>query len=539
MGENAEIKKNKRGVYVGIACIITVACLMAVYFGVGLYYTNRIFDNVTINGVDVSRMTASQIREDLGVRAQNYTLLIKERNNKEEVIDGKDFDLQLLFTDALDEIFANQRIWEWGVHLFRAAEYDIEMVAEYDSDKLNSLISRLDCMDSDNMEDPTDAYLEYDEENGLSLIPDNKGTKIDKTRMSTAVTSAVESALSQLNLDEAGVYVAPKVESDDEDLNYSYNLLLPYLDMVITYHFDDEVEVLDRNTFYEWISETPQGTVEFDQDMIKDYVKSLASKHNTAYRKHELETSYGQTVTISTGSYGWIIDQTVEREELYDALKSCKSQDREPIYSQTAASHTGNDYGDTYVEVNLSAQHLFFYVDGKLLIETDFVSGNASKGWTTPGGIFPLTYKQRNATLKGETYSTPVSYWMPFNGNIGLHDSTWRSTYGKNIYKTNGSHGCINLPPSAAEVIFENIEKGMPVICYYLPGTEYKSSTPETGTVVEEEQEPTLTVDATPLEETPVEETPVETAQIEDVQAAEVPAISQQVTTADTTMQLQ
>jgi lipoprotein-anchoring transpeptidase ErfK/SrfK len=285
--------------------------------------------------------------------------------------------------------------------------------------------------------------------------------------------------------------------------------------MVITYHFDDEVEVLDRSVFYDWISQKQDGSVDFDQDMIKDYVKSLASRHNTAYRKHELETSYGQTVTISNGSYGWIIDQATEREELYEALMAGESMDREPVYSQTAASHTGNDYGDTYVEINLSAQHLFFYVDGELLVESDFVSGNESRGWSTPGGIFPLTYKERNATLRGTNYATPVNYWMPFNGNIGMHDSNWRSSYGKNIYKTNGSHGCINLPPSVAEVIFDNIEKGMPVLCYYLSSTEYKSGKTEEATVTEEEpvaeEEPAITVDnTTPVEETPVENTPIE-----------------------------
>jgi lipoprotein-anchoring transpeptidase ErfK/SrfK len=309
--------------------------------------------------------------------------------------------------------------------------------------------------------------------------------------------------------------------------------------------------------FYDWISETEKGTVEFDEEMIKAYVKSLASKYNTAYRSHEFKTSYGETITVTTGTYGWLIDQATEREELHDILVSGQSQDREPVYTQTAASHTGNDYGDTYVEVNLSAQHLFFYVDGKLLIETDFVSGNASKGWSTPGGIYPLTYKERNATLRGENYATPVSYWMPFNGNIGLHDSTWRSTYGKNIYKTNGSHGCINLPPSAAETIFENIEKGMPVVCYYLASTEYKSNdktttsesktesktesttAPEATTTSEPEQtatvdnstqtdQATATVDATPVEATPVETTPTE----------DVPAVAEQVTT-DTAVQMQ
>jgi hypothetical protein len=367
-------------------------------------------------------------------------------------------------------------------------------------------------MDKDNMENPADAYIEYDEEKGLLFVEENEGTKINRSNMVLAVKSAVENAQEQINLDETEAYINPKVTSDDEELNRRYNLLKPYTDMVITYHFDDNEEVLDRNTFYEWISETSDGKVEFDQDMIKDYVKNLASKHNTAYRKHELETSYGQTITISTGSYGWIIDQEAEREELYKALMAGESQDREPVYSQTAASHTGNDYGDTYVEINLSAQHLFFYVDGELLIETDFVSGNESKGWSTPGGIYPLTYKERNATLRGANYATPVSYWMPFNGNIGLHDSTWRSSYGKNIYKTNGSHGCINLPPSAAEVIYDNIEKGMPVLCYYLDGTGYKSDEPETNIV--DEQEPIITVEENTVEVSPVEDIPVTAEQL-------------------------
>ena len=79
-------------------------------------------------------------------------------------------------------------------------------------------------------------------------------------------------------------------------------------------------------------------------------------------------------------------------------------------------------------------------------MESDFVSGNLSKGWGTPAGTYPLTYKQRNAVLKGEGYRTPVDYWMPFNGGIGMHDATWRSSFGGTIYKTGGSHGCINLP---------------------------------------------------------------------------------------------
>ncbi len=91
--------------------------------------------------------------------------------------------------------------------------------------------------------------------------------------------------------------------------------------------------------------------------------------------------------------------------------------------------------------------------------------------------------------MAGQGYRTPVSYWMPFNNNIGMHDAGWRKSFGGNIYKTNGSHGCINLPYSIAEEIYGYIEQGTPVICYYLPGTEPV-------------KEPEQTTPADPAEET-------------------------------------
>ena len=102
------------------------------------------------------------------------------------------------------------------------------------------------------------------------------------------------------------------------------------------------------------------------------------------------------------------------------------------------------------------------------------VTGNLSKDYDTPPGIFPLTYKERDRVLRGAKradgtyeYESPVSYWMPFNGGIGLHDANWRSSFGGEIYKTSGSHGCVNLPPSAVPALYEMVYKGMPVICYY------------------------------------------------------------------------
>lgn len=457
-------------------------CLAAAYFISGLYYNKHFFPNVTINGRDVSGLTAGQVKEDIIGESRTYVLRIHTRDGGEEVLNGEDFGLQLQYGDAsLSELLDGQQFWKWGLHLFTSEEHEVPVMAAYDEGALNEQIGRLSCIDPGNMTAPENAYLAYSADEGFRIVPEVRGSRIHIGDFKEQVIDAVNNAKTDISLEELGLYAEPEITQDNENLKADYLLWKPYMETKILYRFDDMTETLDAGTFYEWMSVDPKGKITFDREKIREYVKGIAKKYNTAYLPKVLETSYGETVTITTGPYGWLVNQPEETEALEAALLACESQEREPVYHQRAASHTGADYGDTYVEINLSAQHLFFYKDGELLVESDFVSGNEARGWATPAGAFPLTYKERNATLKGQGYATPVSYWMPFNGNIGLHDSSWRSSFGKNIYKTNGSHGCINLPPAVAEIIYDNIEKGMPVLCYYLSGTEYQSSEPDTG----------------------------------------------------------
>ena len=128
---------------------------------------------------------------------------------------------------------------------------------------------------------------------------------------------------------------------------------------------------------------------------------------------------------------------------------------------------TSSDIGNTYVEVNLTKQHIWCYKDGALVAEGDIVTGNVSSGWETPQGVYKLKSKERDRILRGPGYASPVTYWMPFNGGIGLHDATWRNSFGGSIYKNNGSHGCINLPYNVASKIYNSIKVGDPIVCYF------------------------------------------------------------------------
>ncbi|MCD7917999.1 MAG: L,D-transpeptidase, partial [Clostridiales bacterium] len=192
-------------------------------------------------------------------------------------------------------------------------------------------------------------------------------------------------------------------------------------------------------------------------------------------------TSYGTTVTVEGGDYGWWMNQSSEVEGLTQQILNQESGVREPVWNGTAAVlgvGADGDYGDTYVEINLTAQHLYYYKNGALVVESDFVSG---KNDATPTGTYGIQYCERYATLNGENYSSPVSYWMPFYDGVGLHDASWRTSFGGTIYKTNGSHGCINLPIKVAKQLYENMSAGTAVIVYKLSGTESSTTTSQSN----------------------------------------------------------
>ncbi len=121
--------------------------------------------------------------------------------------------------------------------------------------------------------------------------------------------------------------------------------------------------------------------------------------------------------------------------------------------------------GSKYIVISIKKQKLWFYKNNKLFLETSIVTGFKGKSDTYQGN-FKIIYKDTNTRLKTKEYDVPVAYWMQFKAGQGLHDANWRSKFGGNIYKNNGSHGCINLPFWAAKKIYNNTSVGTPVFIY-------------------------------------------------------------------------
>lgn len=460
----------KRSLILPLLLCVPALCILAAYAAGVYYYQSHFVNGTVIDEVDVSKMSIP----DLETQIQEYALQVVERqadgSSLEEEIPGKEIALSYSSTEPLQEILQAQNSWLW--FLSPGQTHELENLISYDADSLKTAINNLRGFDQDFATPPEDAYItDYDPEHAFEIVKERQGNQLNRERTQEAICNAIEELEQKIDLDENGCYKEPKITSDNEKLQETFAKLQSYADTAITYTFGSQKEVLDGSTISSWLN--IDGTeVSLDQAKVEEYVSSLRKKYDTVFRPRTFKTSYGTEITIKNGDYGWWMDTEQETAELTEMIERGESGERTPVYRQTAASYDTPDYGDTYVEINLTAQHLFLYKDGQKILESDFVSGSVIRGYSTPGGIYGLTYKQRDATLTGETYRTPVSFWMPFNNNIGMHDATWRREFGGNIYITNGSHGCINLPYSAAKEIYGYVEKGTPVICYYLPGTE-------------------------------------------------------------------
>jgi vancomycin resistance protein YoaR len=480
-------RKSKRMVRILMIDAGVLCAILTVYLIFAFYYNNHFFGNTKVNGVDTSNMSEEKAEQVINDQVSSYVLEIKQRNGVSDFIYGSNINLHTDFDTSLSELIRKQGGLLWPASLFREKEYEVGTMLTYDDKLLKSYVDLVKGLKEENMTEPVNATIVYGE-NGFEIVPEKLGTKVIKEKLYEAVKEAINTLQPTLSLEEAGIYEEPSITSKDTRLSDAMKEMNRIAGTKITYEFGTVTEVLDGSKINEWLSYDENYQVTLHEEKIKEYVDYIGKTYNSFGRRRTFMTSYGEKIKLEGGDYGWWLNRPSEVEELTELIRKGEQTVKEPVYFQTAQQYGDDDIGNTYVEVNLTAQHLFFYKDGELIVEADFVSGNVSKDYSTPTGTYPVQYKENDAILVGEDYETPVKYWMPFNKNIGFHDAVWRDEFGKDIYLTRGSHGCINMPPKAAKKMFEHIKRGVAVVVYELPGTESvkeekpKTETPKTET---------------------------------------------------------
>lgn len=446
--------------YLWILIILAVG-----YVGVSVYFMEHFFPGTTINGDNAGLYTVKQANELLLSQARAYTLTVKERGGGTVVLTPEELGMSFSENDEVRVLKRRENGFLWPRMFWQTDLYQIGPGISYDEESFEKAVDS--CMKQG--ASPENAWVELDE-TGYQVHKEEQGAQIDRESLEGQIRIASESLIPELDMDQAGCYVEPAITTESQEFKELTAKLDQWLGAEVTYTFGNESETVDRSVISSFITvDEEQCDAELSEAAVAAWVKDLAGKRDTYKQSHTFQSTLRGTITVKGGNYGWQIDRETESAALLASIENGEKVTREPAYSHRANAWNGanGDIGSTYIEVDMGAQHMWCYKNGALVIDTDVVTGNISMNYGTPSMVSAIQYKARNAVLKGANYRTPVSYWMPFYGNYGIHDANWRAEFGGDIYLTGGSHGCVNTPPSAMKVVYENMETGTPVVLYY------------------------------------------------------------------------
>ena len=459
------IKKHK-GLTIVLGLSLAVLIVLGTIFLVRAnHYKTHFFPGTVMSGVDVSELTEEEATDKVARFVADYLLTIYARDDQKFYIEGPTIGYAYVPNGEIGQILEQQDEYDWMKQVKESKEQEIELSTTFDAQRLEVELAGLECMQPDQMIAPENAKIAWVDD-GYQLVPEVMGTTLDFDQVLTLVTTAVENGDTSVELYDS--YIDPVIRSDDAQLNACMDTIETYYGTSITYTFGDEKPYeLTNEMIQSWLTVDEDYQVSVNDEKVTNFVQQMASTYNTYGDVREFKTSLGDKVKIGGGDYGWVIDKEKEKAQIYEDLTKGGHIEREPVYSQTAKEYGAYDIGSTYVEIDYTNQHLWYYEKGELVIDTDIVTGNLSRWNGSPDGVFKIVYKQRDATLVGEGYSSPVKYFMPFAYNVGIHDASWRNKFGDQIYLTAGSHGCINVPPKVAEKLYEVLAVDTPVVAYY------------------------------------------------------------------------
>ena len=474
---------------IGMAAVIVVlgGVLTAMFAYNSTKYKDHFLPGTVINGTDCGNMTVEEAEAALSQQAAQYQLEVIPKTGEPGVVLGTDIGYSYTSDGTPARVMEEQDGSAWfGNHGEKI--FSLEEGITYDQEKLKTVVESFAFLQE--MIQPQNARVGY-QEGAFLIVPEQEGEAVDPQELYEAVLEAVAEGKTQLKLEETDLYLFPEITSDSEELAQRKAELEELVSASITYDLPgDQTKVLDKETMVNWLGVDEDGGYYYDEALYEEklqaFIKELEYQVDNKGKSWTFNSTLHGEITVSGGTFGWEISNSQELEQLRQELASHAVVEREPVYLQRGNDTTENGgIGNTYAEVDMNAQHMWYYENGVLMLESDVVTGKMTEDRYTPEGVWQLFFKQRDRTLIGEinpktgnpSYKQPVSYWMNFTSTkmgIGFHDL--KNTYGNpNRYINYGSHGCVNMPKENAEKLYELIQVGTPVITYYPEGYTLKS----------------------------------------------------------------
>ena len=458
-----------------LAPLIVAALILGTFLCLGLYYRNNFPVNTWINGVYCTGKSIEQVNEELSDRTQIPTVTIA-------LADGQCLQLDISlaggradYTAALKNYLQKNATFLWMQNIQEPVMAHLEATGYVCVPQmLSEQFEQLEPI-KEARENSAGVSLEYTDK-GYVLRDGNT----DRLMVDEAF-AYLEKCLAEgeiyVDLAAAECYRTLEDSSQDISKRQLWSKLQAFCDCRIIYDMGAETIPLTPDITSTFLLKETQGVpalddrgaLILDEEKVRAWVEELAMAYDTVGTVLAFQSTRGDVVDVKYDTYGTELDVEAEVSYLLEALTVDRreTENHVPAYLQEGFVRGLDDIGGTYIEVDMTGQHMYYYMDGELVLDTDVVTGNTGRRMGTPEGINFVYSKQRNRVLTGPGYASPVKYWMPVRGNVGIHDANWRSTFGGQIYKTNGSHGCINTPPALMAELYDMVELGTPVIMFY------------------------------------------------------------------------
>ena len=434
------------------------------------YKSNRFEDGFIINGVHCYGLNYNQAAKKLESKWNSRDIVVV--GAMDEILGTiKEHDCTFDIDDQVTRVKKDHKVLcALNHYLNIPISITIPVKVTSCSKEFTKSVKDLDFLSRGNVTESKDAYVDI-EDPDFRIVKEVYGNKPDADRFMENVIKNIEMGQSRMIYADENYVDIPEVKSDDPKLLKYQKFCRENLDQKIKYDLGEDSYTLTRKDILGLLKDDMSGDV--DEKAVKKFVKGIAKRYDNVDRTREFKSLTGKTITIDNAHYGWQVDQGAERKRLIEDLESHKDVSREPEWASRGYGSYSLDIGNTYVDIDITEQKLIYFENGKNVFSTDVVTGNKSAGHSTPTGLYSVLNKATNVTLKGRNsngskYSSFVNYWMAFIGSsYGMHDASWRSSFGGDIYLTNGSHGCVNVPPPEMPKLFDLVDYNTPVIVHY------------------------------------------------------------------------
>ena len=456
-----------------ISIVIIIAAIAGIYYAGIQFYQDKFLMNVSLNNFNLGNMTLQEAKNNMTDEILNNQIDFMENGQKKASISLNQAEPSIYLEKSLSTIFDQQDPNRWPLALFEKSNTEVKLdkILKFDKDRVIQLIKDSG-LSNEGRQESTFNTLSYSDGKGFFIDKGINGDTLDFNAIYKDLKKKLANHETKINL--ADNYETSDSVSDMPSLTKQMNGLNAIREgkADITYLIAGEEYHLDGQRMMNWAYLDENNLPAFDSEQMRQYLTEVAAETSTYGRERQFQSTLQELVTVPPGIMGAEIDVETEIGQLSKDLLEGGAIKRKPAFVGYGLRLGEEDeIGDTYVEVDLTNQMEFLYINGSKILETPINSGKPVTP-TTPGANV-IVEMRTNTELRGinpitkEKYASPVVYWMRFDNYAqGIHDASWAPGFGGNTYTWGGSLGCINTPLWAAEQIYLNVQLGTPVVVF-------------------------------------------------------------------------